>query len=243
MRVLYAGDSPFGGAANYLLGVLGFLGARTLHIPPSKILAPAFFKKSYDAIILSDFSHRKLPRVSEKALLEQVEEGAGLLMVGGWASFAGPWGEWRGSWVEEILPVSCSDRDDRIHCPGGALMIPKRKHSLLGSLDFSAPPMICGFNHVRPRKGSLVVLAARKVRMKKGPAFEKKEYPLLVIDPHPHRRIAAFTTDLAPHWCGGLLDWGSKRIKLRLKNKMGVEVGELYLRFVSSLLRWMTSAG
>ncbi len=35
MRVFYAGDSPVGGAANYLRGVLREMKARVTHLPPS----------------------------------------------------------------------------------------------------------------------------------------------------------------------------------------------------------------
>jgi len=70
----------------------------------------------------------------------------------------------------------------------------------------------------------------------------RKEHPLLIVDSDSTRRIAAFTTDLAPHWSGGLLDWGKKRVKLSVKKGISIEVGEQYVRFVSSLLKWLARA-
>ena len=51
-------------------------------------------------------------------------------------------------------------------------------------------------------------------------------------------RTAALATDLAPHWCGGLVDWGKRRLKLKVTGKIQIEVGDLYVEFVSSLIKW-----
>ena len=232
MKILYAGDSEMGGSANYLLGALRKMKAHYVHVPPSKILARSFFKSRYDAIILSDFSRSHVPGASEGAIIEQVEKGTGLLMIGGWGSFSGPFGGWHGSLIEKILPVSCQRHDDRLNFPGGALIHLRKKHRMFGSMSFKNPPVICGLNRVRPRKNSQLILGARRI-------VDGKEFPLLVIDSHPHKRIAALTTDLAPHWCGGLVDWGRKRVRIKMTKKISIEVGDLYVRFVSNLLKWL----
>src|SRR4051812_29833867 len=103
MKVLYAGDSPAGGPANYLLGVLRNVKADVCHLPPSEILYPSYLKKHFDAVIFSDYSRNRLPAASEKLLLGQVRSGTGFLMVGGWGSFSGPFGGWKGSSIEKIL--------------------------------------------------------------------------------------------------------------------------------------------
>jgi len=131
MRILYAGDSEAGGAANYLLAILHFLKADFIHAPPGKVLRPALFRRRFDAFLLSDFSKRDLPRLSENSLAEQVKQGSGLLMVGGWGSFSGPGGGWRGSRVEKLLPVSCEGEDDRVHLASGAHLVLKRGHPIL----------------------------------------------------------------------------------------------------------------
>ena len=242
MKILYAGDSPAGGAANYLLGILKSLKADLFHLAPSEILKARFLQKKYDAFILSDFSRKNLPKDSEKILTEQVEKGAGLLMVGGWGSFSGPFGGWKNSLIEELLPVNCSGHDDRLNFPGGALVLPKEP-SPFSLAGFNSPPVICGLNRVRPKKDSRVVLTARRIEVssKRGrlaPTLRlAHEYPLLVLD--PRRKTAALTTDLAPHWCGGLVDWGRKRLRLHVQDEIWIEVGDFYVRLVSSLLRWL----
>lgn len=233
MKILYAGDSPVGGPANYLLGILGFLKAKATHLPPSEILKPRRLQERYNAIILSDFSAAHTPLASQRLIEKQVSEGTGLVMIGGWGSFSGPFGKWRGSLIERLLPVRCLARDDRVNFPGGAHLVLKRKHPMFHSLNFKDPPVICGLNQIQPRKRGRVVLNARRI-------VDGREYPLLVMDTDPGRRVAALATDLAPHWCGGLVDWGKKRVKIRVKDKVWIEVGDRYVGFVSSLLRWLT---
>ena len=232
MRILYAGDSPVGGPANYLLGILQFLKADFIHLAPSEILRPRLLKSRYDAIILSDFSRRHVPTASQKRIAEQAANGMGLLMIGGWGSFSGPLGGWHGALIEKILPVSCLNRDDRVNFPGGALIIEKKKHPMFRSIRWNDPPVICGLNQFRPRKNGLVLLAARRMK-------DRTEFPLLVVDRNPKKRIAALATDLAPHWSGGLVDWGTRRVKIRVNKRIQIEVGGLYVRFVSSLIKWL----
>ncbi len=232
MKILYAGDSPVGGAANYLLAVLRFLKADVMHLAPSQMLHPRFLRKRFSVIILSDFSKKRVPTASQKLIEESVEKGAGLLMIGGWASFSGPYGKWRGSMVEKLLPVACLNHDDRLNLPGGALIHARKTHPMFRSFSFKNPPVICGLNQVRAKKKSQLVLEAQRI-------WDGRKFPLLVIGSHPKGRTAAFTTDLAPHWCGGLVDWGSRRMRLRVKGKISVEVGDQYVRFVASLLKWL----
>jgi uncharacterized membrane protein len=240
MKVLYAGDSPVGGPANYLLGILKFLRADYVHLPPAEVLRPQLFKRNFDAIVLSDYSKKQVPAASEKLIRDQVRSGTGLLMVGGWGSFSGPFGRWRGSAVERLLPVTCARRDDRVNFPGGALAVVKQNHPVLRSLPFREPPVICGLNRIRPKKGARVVLVARRVLFRSGrPFLEVREYPLLVIDSLPGGRVAALATDLAPHWCGGLVDWGKKKKKILIRKGISVEIGDQYVRFVGSLLKWL----
>lgn len=240
MRILYAGDSPAGGPANYLLGILRYLKADFVHVPPGKILKESLTKRRFDAFILSDYSRRNVPAASERRVVEQVKSGSGLLMVGGWASFSGPFGGWRGSLMEKLLPVTCLNRDDRVNFPGGAWILEKRRHAMFRGISFKNPPVICGLNRVRPKKGARVILSARRTVRRGGFQTRPMEFPLLIID--SAQRIAALTTDLAPHWCGGLVDWGSRRKKLPVTSQIAVEVGERYVDFVSRIVRWLARA-
>ncbi|MBI2167528.1 MAG: hypothetical protein HYU34_04695 [Candidatus Omnitrophica bacterium] len=263
MRVLYAGDSPAGGPAHYLLGILRRMKAQVKHLAPEERLSPSTLQAPYDGIILSDFSRDHVPDKSQKLIEGQVKKGAGLLMVGGWASFSGPYGGWHGSLVEKLLPVTCLGRDDLVSFPAGALILEKVKHPMFRSVSFTNPPSIAGLNRFLPKKGSITILAARRIlaRLPLTPTLspkgrgqrgsfrrgqgegvirlEEREYPLLVVD--RERRVAALATDLAPHWSGGLLDWGRRRLTLPAHDVITIEVGETYVRFVSSLLKWLTN--
>ncbi len=249
MRILYAGDSPVGGPANYLLAVLRALRATVRHVPPASMLSPQLLRVRYDAIIVSDFSSQQTPRISQRAILQQVEAGTGLLMIGGWGSFSGPLGHWRGSLLETALPVRCLAHDDRVNFPGGAVVIPRDPHPMFRGLSFARPPSICGLNRVQPKSQSRVVLSARQIRTPERPGakalritLDPRAYPLLVLDGHSRRRIAALTTDVAPHWCGGLVDWGRRRVTLPVAAGIHVEVGDRYVRFLSCLITWLGGA-
>ncbi len=232
MKILYAGDSPAGGPANYLLGILRRMKADLIHLPPGKILKSAYLKNCFDGIVLSDFPASYTPQTSQKKIIEQVLKGTGLLMIGGWGSFAGPFGGWHGTEIEKILPVTCQNRDDRLNFPGGASIVRKIKHPMFRGLSFKNPPVICGLNEIRPKKKSKVVLTARRI-------LDGKNFPLLVVGSDPDQRVASLATDLAPHWCGGMVDWGTKHLKLPVKDKIWIEVGDRYVRFVSNLIRWL----
>ncbi len=118
---------------------------------------------------------------------------------------------------------------------------------ILKGLGFRSPAAICGFNAVKPKSGSVVVLEARPVRLKgtQGSAslrFCHRKHPLLVVaerDSGDRRlRSAALATDLAPHWCAGLVDWGGRHRKLTVTDGQAVEVGCDYIRFVTQLVDW-----
>ena len=239
-KIFYAGDSPAGGPANYLLAILGSLGVDLTHVPPGQRVGPELMREEFDGFILSDFSRKDLDARADMLMEAQVRRGAGLLMVGGWGSFAGPFGGWRGSRIESLLPVRCLSRDDRVNLATGLLVQKKAHHPMLGGLSFSRPPVLIGLNRIAPRSGARVLLTASPLTVRSGrPALRRPEYPLLVIGEKGGVRSVALATDLAPHWCGGWVDWGDRRCKLPVTRDFGVEVGHLYVRFVQQLVRWI----
>lgn len=243
VKILYAGDSPAGGAANYLLGVLGSMKAEVTHVPPSDHLLPEVFKKKFDAVILSDFSKKNLPAASENLILERVRSGTGLLMVGGWGSFSGPFGGWKGSEIEKVLPVNCLNKDDRTNFPGGAVAGLTSAHASVKGISFAKAPVICGMNAVLPKKEAVVVLHARQILSDgKKAALDSKAFPLLVTGAYGKGRTAAFTCDFAPHWCGGLVDWGTRTLTLPVTSSIRIQVGDAYVRLITTLLRWLARA-
>lgn len=238
-KILYAGDSPAGGPANYLLAILNTLPVEYIHVPPGEPLKSSLSKTAFDAFIFSDYSHRDLSRKVEKDIARSVDKGAGLLMIGGWGSFAGPFGGWAGSLIEERLPVQCLRRDDRVNLSSGLLIQKKQPHPILEKSNLESSPVICGFNEVQVKRSSETLLVLKAMQNQNGQVkLLQKEYPFLVVSGSAAERRAALTTDLAPHWCGGWVDWGKKHRKLAVNSKIAVEVGDAYILFVQQLLRW-----
>ena len=240
MKILYCGDSHEGGPANYLLAILNYNKAEVTHIPPGVKLKPSVLRQRFDAIILSDYGRDCLPEKSEEKIVYQVLSGTGLLMVGGWGSFSGPFGGWSGSEIEKLLPVNCLKKDDRHNLGSGLYVFKKKDHAIIKGCNLKHAPVIIGFNEIQPKKNTDVVLTVKAFHPAKR-KFDRKEYPLLVVNKHAEIRTAAFATDFAPHWCGGLVDWGTKRCKLLVTKNIQVEIGDEYVRFVSRILNWVAS--
>ena len=54
-------------------------------------------------------------------------------------------------------------------------------------------------------------------------------------------RTAALATDVAPHWVGGLVDWGSRRVTAQAPRGEMIEVGQHYATFLTRLVEWTGS--
>ena len=70
---------------------------------------------------------------------------------------------------------------------------------------------------------------------------------MLVTGKYGQGRTAALATDLAPHWVGPLVDWGTEnhpspscggRVAAQAGGGSDVEVGSHYAQFVYQLLAW-----
>ena len=89
---------------------------RAESLPPSMMLLTA-----YDVIILANVPAFDLPSEVIKTLASAVREyGVGLIMVGGNDSFGA--GGWKGTAVEEAMPVSMDVKDQQV-IPSGALVV------------------------------------------------------------------------------------------------------------------------
>ena len=96
---------------------------------------------AYDAVILSDIGsntlllhpdtwiHSRRTPNRLRSLKAYVEDGGGLLMVGGYYSFQGINGgaRYHGTPVEEVLPVDILPYDDRVEAPEGFTPVIKQK--------------------------------------------------------------------------------------------------------------------
>jgi len=173
---------------------------RTCHVPecfPEELAA----LQRYDAVILSDLGsnsllfhpemlNQSIPHPNRLALLrEYVRTGGGLLMVGGWMSFAGVDGRARyhQTPVEEALPVACQPYDDRQEVPESITPeVVDASHPVLAGIPADWP-FFLGYNRVTMKAG-----ASQLIRI--------GQDPLLAVWDYGQGRAAAFTSDCAPHW-------------------------------------------
>ncbi len=245
--VLYLGDTSLRTAAAYLGGVMAHAGiafdylASDLPATPQRLAAPR------QLVILSDYPARNMPAEVQRLLVTQVEQGAGLLMIGGWESYGGLGGDWGPTAVGQILPVQIAERDDRVNCDQPTLVVCRREHPITAGLPWGErPPVIGGFNRVTPKAGGpeateVLLQAQRWTAQHQGEGFTfhpADTDALLVVAPYGRGRTACLMTDVAPHWVGGWVDWGDQRVQAQAPGAEAIEVGNLYAQFFQQLLRW-----
>jgi uncharacterized membrane protein len=240
MRVLILGELE--AYARYLIAVTKNCGADFLRLAPDKLgETPSKLEelREYDAVIISDAPAQEIGTEKMEILKKYVEEGKGLGMIGGWWSFTGSNGNYHGTPVEEVLPVECMPDDDRVNDPNGFKIIKKKDHAILAGLPWQDPPTVCGYNAVKPKPEAEILLTMRRIESigedrVEGVKLAEEEHPLLVVGKYGAGRTLAFTTDLSPHWVGGMVDWGRER-----KEVEGAELGNLYLQFGGQILKWL----
>ena len=225
MNVLFLGEGDLSGAARYLAAILTWAKIPYDHRPDEARLPKRWRGSHYDVVILSDYRYASWTPCAKEWLLEQVTvRGTGLLMIGGWASFTGLVGGYAGTDLERLLPVTCVRGDDRVN----------RSAMLMGAGN---PPVVCGYHRAKPKPGTQIPYVFRDLIYKNGRVTLGVPQPALVLGRAGRARTAAFLTDCAPHWAGGLVDWGRRRVSVKLGRYGTVEVGEQYLRFFRSLFQ------
>jgi hypothetical protein len=50
--------------------------------------------------------------------------------------------------------------------------------------------------------------------------------------------VCAMATDAAPHWVGGLVDWGESRVEAQADGAEAIEVGNWYAELFSNIIKW-----
>jgi hypothetical protein len=192
-----------------------------------------------DCIILSDFDAASLRGTLERAVLQALDRGAGLLTVGGWKSYArGGWGDTR---LGDRMAVDCaSAADDRRAFTRGAYPRVVQDHGIVRELPFFSPFVITGVNVVTPRPDAEVIVEAHEVQHVVGAAasLDEDSFPLLVVrESEEHRyRTVAIATDLSPHWSGSWTDWGGDP----LPGEQGEELGKAYVQTIANVVAWLT---
>jgi uncharacterized membrane protein len=171
------------------------------HLVPGQFPGTAGELARYDVVILSDIGANSLllsPEVFERSVvapnrLAEVEAyargGGGLLMIGGYLSFAGIEGKARyhGTPVEEVLPVVIGETDDRVEAPQGVVpSVSVPSHPVLAGLPGSWPRLL-GYNRVTAKPDAAVLVRCG-------------DDPLIACGEYGSGRGAVFTSDCAPHW-------------------------------------------
>jgi uncharacterized membrane protein len=150
-------------------------------------------------------------------------------------------GEYHDSPLAEVLPVAMLGRDDRRNCAQPCLVEKVAEHPILEGLPWDRPPGIGGFNAFAAGPDSQTLLNSAQFSARwNGRDFEfsrGQAAPLLVVGERGSGRTAALATDVAPHWVGGLVDWGDRRIAQEVAGGV-VEFGNWYAEFFRKLLVW-----
>ena len=172
------------------------------HLVPARFPATAAELAAYDGVILSDIGANSLllaPDTFERsavapnrlASIEQyVRDGGGLLMIGGYLSFAGieAKARYHATPVEAALPVTISATDDRAEHPEGVQPeVINQGHEVLDGVPGSWPVLL-GYNQLSAKPDAEVLARCGTD-------------PLLTLGSHGNGRSAAFASDCAPHWC------------------------------------------
>lgn len=244
-RVLYCGDTTLANAAAYLAGMMTAWNWEYDYIPSDVPLSESSLCDEISLFILSDYPASRIPHSLQESIRRQVENGAGLIMLGGWESFQGCGGQWSETVIGDMLPVKISSVDDRVNCDCAVYVRPRYlSHPITVELPWEAqPPIIGGFNRATPKPDSTVVLDSVRVyaTMKNDSAeFAIGETsPLLVTGMHGMGRTAAFLSDVAPHWIGPMVDWGTPRVRAQAPGAEPIEVGKYYADFFRQLLEFV----
>jgi uncharacterized membrane protein len=161
---------------------------------------------AYSAVVLSDVGALSLlytpqTRAGQRSvnrlelLRKWVEQGGALMMAGGYCSFQGIDGlaAFRGTAVEECLPIECFPGPDGVEAPEGLdPVIDEAGHSILAGLP-SPIPYVLGMNRVAARDGTdtkTLIHCGRR----------GGQVPLLAIREYGAGRSLAWMTDIGPHW-------------------------------------------
>ena len=124
-----------------------------------------------------------------------VENGGSFVMTGGYCAFQGihALANYKGTAIEEILPVEMLPGDDRVECPEGIDPIYER-NEILGDMPV-VWPYIFGYNRTRAKENAMILL-------------QWENDPLIAAWCYGEGRTLAYTTDINKHWVNdNVLNW------------------------------------
>ncbi|MDP1797881.1 MAG: glutamine amidotransferase [Planctomycetaceae bacterium] len=240
--ILYCGDTDLTSAAAYLAGVITHAGMTFDYVPSHVPLDAALLEVPRSLIILSDYPAAMIPLDLQDNVVDHVEAGAGLLMIGGWESFHGSGGNWDQTLIADALPVIIASEDDRINFDQGAYLLEATPSAATAGLPWQErPPLMGGMNRFRAKPDTQTVLEAIPLATRFDAAgglemTTMAAIPALIFGQCEQGKTAAFASDAAPHWVGGLVDWGNQRVTAQAPGAGAIEVGNWYAQFWRQLL-------
>ncbi len=228
MKILFLGETE-NGSAEYLRDCLLYFKHKVTHIQSHENIN--MLDTIYDTIIVSDYPAKNMSNNVAIEIMTQVQHGTRFIMLGGWSSYNGFGKNYFNHKLAEILPVDLNKKDDRQNIPQGLMLCPDKNLKSKSYMDWSHPPIICGYNQTKPKKDTSTLVWMKPINSNGKTISLQKPLPLLVKGYYGRGTTLACMTDVAPHWCGGLVDWGTKRVKL-----IHVEIGNIFLSFIRFLL-------
>ncbi len=128
---------------------------------------------------------------------DYVKQGGAFGMIGGYLTFQGfeAKGHYKGSVLEEILPVTLLDRDDRVELPQGyTIEVSCEDHPIMQGVP-KVFPYILGYNKLRAKEDATVLA-------------KRDDDALISVREYGEGRTLAYATDCSPHWASlSLCEW------------------------------------
>lgn len=192
-------------ATEFIQAALEKTGAEFCHIP-SHLVEKKFPTtleelQKYDVVMFSDVGantmnlpmnvfQRLVPSVNKLELVKDyVLRGGAFVMIGGYLTFQGiqARGAYKRTAMEEILPVTLLEGDDRVErCEGITPRVVMPEHPVMAGLP-ETWPQVLGYNRLIPKERSQILARVG-------------EDPLVVLGQYGKGRVCAYATDCAPHW-------------------------------------------
>ncbi len=197
--------TDYGEGHQWLSSALTAGGFDVVHLP-NHLAGDKFPKtpedlKAYDTIILSDigantlllstatFVRSEVQPNRLESLRQYVEEGGGLVMIGGYLTFQGIEGKgcYAGTPVEQALPVTLQRSDDRVEAPEGVMpVVTDAGHPIVRGIGGEWPSLL-GYNRLTARSEASTIATAGGD-------------PLIAAWEYGQGRAVAFASDCGPHW-------------------------------------------
>lgn len=244
MKIAYLGDTKLEGAAAYLAGILTNNKIEFDYFPSAEI-SKDFNVDKYSLIILSDFHSNFLINNLINDIVKKIKGGTNLLMIGGWDSYSGIDAAFTNTTLEEVLPVILKKGDDRVNSYSPLVFkVLEKEHSIVKNLPWDDCPYVGGLNIIEAKKDAKLIAVAEKVKLQRledntYTAECIETYPMLVEGDYGKGKVICLATDVAPHWIGGMVDWGNKRVTMQAQDAYEIEIGNNYEQFFLQVVKYV----